>query len=125
MGAFDQYNRVSNFPTYKVVWEPYKKWIGQKKLVSWIGIYNGKLYGRQPYVDIEHGTKNDKGEEVAHVRVTLPKWMLDDVEKMMHDEAVMKEIKDGIVYAEFESVKTKSGNSTCRVHWIEDDKMPF
>lgn len=119
MGAFEKYSRALNFPTYEVEYAKYKDYMdGNEYPLTWVGAYEPEKskYGRECYVDI---LKDNK-----HIRVNLPKYMVDDCDKIAHDAEAMKQITDNIMYVKFTPYKTKSGNETCNVVWIEKE-LPF
>lgn len=112
MGAFEKYNRTENYPSYQVEYAKAKDLTGKEWPVTWLGSYETKLYGRKPYVDIINA-------DGKHVRVSLPAYMLQEIDEMAHTAECMKEIQDGIVSCLFTQVHTKRGNDTVTVKWFE------
>lgn len=131
MSAFDKFNRSSSFPKYQVTYAKARELPTEKAYpVTWVGTYNGKMYGRECYVDII----NESGQ---HVRANLPKYLIEDIDELAHDSECMKAIKDGTVSIVFHPYETKNGSKTISVEWLEtkkeiteiteidSDKLPF
>lgn len=113
MSFASKYNRVSDFPQYNVEYHGWADVIQKDpQTVTWLGSYNGK-YGAQPYVDL---APTDAVSE--HKRVRLPKWMLEEIDKIAHSED-MEDIKAGKVGVLFKPYKTKDGNDAVHVEWVD------
>lgn len=114
MSAFTKFNRVSNFPTYKVTYAKALDYCGKGAFsVTFIGVNNKSKFGdhRQPYVDILED--NDE-----HVRVNVSHSYVDDFDELIHDKEAMQEIEAGKVSIEFEK-RTSPNGDYALITWIE------
>ena len=68
---------------------------------------------------------------VNNVGINLPSWMKDTVVEILKDEESVQEIKDGKVAINFTAYKTKSGDYTTNVNFVEakqditDSTLPY
>lgn len=110
----EKHHHVNDFPTYPVDYVSYKSvTYEQPHKICWAGSYTGK-FGQQPYVDLVPETEGTKV-----LRVRLPKWMQNEIDEIAHSEEDMNDIKAGRVGIILHDRKTKNGNETASVDWID------
>lgn len=78
-----------------------------------LGIKYGR-YGETPYVDIYPA--GEVPEDVY--RLNLPKWMMNDINRIMSTDADMMDINAGKVGAKFNAITGKNGD-THMVEWVD------
>lgn len=114
----EKYNRVNDAPKYQVtrVNQSTVKYDTELTLKH-LGVYQSQKYGLTAYFDYQV-----EGDENIY-RCSFPKYMINQIDEMVHDEGVMQEIKEGLALIICRHYTTRDGRNTMVVEF--KDKVNF
>lgn len=107
----EQYNRVKETPQYQVKRKKAKELAdGRPHKLLHIGVYQSQQYGITAYADTQEGEDR--------VRFSLPKYMIDTVDEMSHDDETMRQVHDGHAGIIMTPYTTKNGFQSLHVKFV-------